>query len=116
MRQPSEIARTPQPSYYAVIFTSKRRAGDQGYGAMAERMLALESRYDGFLGIESMRGADGVGITVSHGRDEATILAWKRDEERREAQRGGRGTWYEHYKVRVAKVERAYEFGFNRSS
>lgn len=109
------IARTPAPPYYAVIFTSKLSAtDDHGYGVVAQRMVDLGSRYEGFLGIESVRGADGVGITVSYWRDEAAILAWKRDTEHEKAQRGGRATWYEHYEVRVAKVERAY--GFERAS
>ena len=110
MSAPGGLARTPEPPYYAVIFTSKRTAGDAGYGSMAERMVDLGSRYDGFLGIESARGADGVGITVSYWRDEAAILAWKRDTEHQKAQRGGRATWYECFEVRVAKVERAYGF------
>lgn len=101
------IARLPDPPYFAVIFTSKRSAGDHGYGAMAGRMADLGSRYDGFLGIESVRGADGIGITVSYWRDEAAIQAWKRDTEHEKAQRGGQ-TWYEHYEVRIARVERAY--------
>ena len=35
------FAHTPAPPYYAVIFTSLRTEGDQGYGAMAERMVEL---------------------------------------------------------------------------
>ncbi len=108
MSNPSSLAQTPEPPYYAVIFTSQRSDGDHGYGAMAERMVELGSRYDGFLGIESARSADGLGITVSYWRDEAAILAWKRDAEHEKAQRGGRERWYDHYQVRVAKVERAY--------
>lgn len=104
------IARAPEPPYYAVIFTSKRTEGDRGYGAMAQRMVDLGSRYDGFLGIESARGADGVGITVSYWRDEAAIRAWKRDTEHEKAQHAGQQAWYEQYEVRVAKVERAYGF------
>lgn len=111
MSAAGSLARTPAPPYYAVIFTSKRATDDgRAYGAMAERMVDLGSRYDGFLGIESARGADGVGITVSYWRDEAAILAWKRDTEHEKAQRGGREAWYEAYEVRVAKVERAYGF------
>jgi heme-degrading monooxygenase HmoA len=75
---------------------------------MAQRMVDLGSRYDGFLGIESARGADGLGITVSYWRDEAAILAWKRDTEHEKAQRAGQRTWYDDYQVRVARVERAY--------
>ncbi len=102
------IARTPEPPYYAVIFTARRTEGDHGYTAMAARMEALGATYPGFLGIESARGADGIGITVSYWRDEASIAAWKRDTEHERAQRGGRETWYADYQVRIAKVERAY--------
>jgi heme-degrading monooxygenase HmoA len=108
MRARPPIARTPEPPYYAVIFTSQRTAGDRGYGEMSNRMVELGSRYDGFLGLESVRNADGVGITVSYWRDEASLLAWKRDTEHQKAQHAGRETWYEHYEVRIAKVERAY--------
>ena len=114
MSTTSVLARTPAPPYYAVIFTSRRMAGDHGYGAMARRMEELGSRYDGFLGLESVRGADGTGITVSYWRDEAAILDWKRDTEHQQAQRGGRETWYETYEVRIARVERAY--GFQRKA
>ena len=107
MKPPAGPAKTPAPPYYAVIFTSKRTAGDQGYDAMSERMVGLGSGYDGFLGIESARGADGLGITVSYWRDEAAITAWKRDTEHQKAQRAGQQTWYADYEVRVAKVERA---------
>ena len=111
MSAPVGLARTPAPPYYAVIFSSKRRSDDgRAYGAMAQRMADLSGRYDGFLGIETARSADGVGITVSYWRDEASILAWKRDTEHEKAQRAGRDAWYDCYEVRVAKVERAYGF------
>jgi heme-degrading monooxygenase HmoA len=116
MSAPGDLARTPEPPYYAVIFTSKRTAGDHGYGAMAERMVDLGSKYDGFLGIESARGTDGLGITVSYWRDEAAIAAWKRDTEHQKAQRGGQQAWYADYEVRVAKVERAYGFARDRTA
>ena len=104
------LATTPEPPYYAVIFTSKRASGDKGYAAMAERMADLSARYPGFLGMESVRDTEGVGITVSYWRDETAVRAWKRDTEHEKAQHAGRSTWYESYMVRVAKVERAYGF------
>ena len=113
MSAPPGPARTPEPPYYAVIFTSQRTGGGRGYDAMAEKMVALGSSQPGFLGLESVRGADGAGITVSYWRDEAAIRAWKRDAEHQQAQRGGRKTWYQAYEVRIARVERAY--GFQRS-
>ena len=110
MSMPPGPARTPEPPYHAVIFTSRRTAGDHGYDAMSRRMVELSAGRDGFLGLETVRGADGVGITVSYWRDEAAILAWKRAPEHQLAQRGGRATWYAAYEIRIARVERAYGF------
>ncbi|THD60104.1 antibiotic biosynthesis monooxygenase [Phenylobacterium sp.] len=103
------IAATPAPPYFAVIFTSTRTEGDHGYAEMAGQMEELASTRDGFLGIESAR-ADNIGLTISYWRDEHAISAWKADVEHLAAQRLGRERWYDTYSVRVAKVERAYDF------
>ena len=97
----------PEPPYYAVIFSSLRTAGEQGYGAMAERMVELARAQPGFLGVESVRDAAGLGITVSYWRDEESIAAWKRHAEHLVAQARGKRVWYEAYELRVARVERA---------
>ncbi len=102
------FAQTPEPPYYAVIFTSQRTAGDEGYGDMAELMVALAAQQPGFLGVESVRGADGVGITVSYWSSEEAIAAWRADAEHRLAREQGRSRWYAGFQVRVARVERAY--------
>jgi hypothetical protein len=44
------IARTPEPPYYAVIFTSTRTESDHGYVAMSDRMIQLAEKQPGFLG------------------------------------------------------------------
>lgn len=75
---------------------------------MADRMVELAAKQPGFLGVESARGADGFGITVSYWASEAAIAAWKANAEHRVARLGGRNTWYQHFEVRVARVERAY--------
>ena len=99
-------------TYYAVIFSSQRTPEDDAnYGEMAAAMVALAEQQPGFLGVESARGTDGFGITVSYWRDEASIRAWKRHGEHREAQKRGQNEWYAQYALRVAKVERAYRGG-----
>ena len=60
-----------------MIFTSQRTEGDRGYGHMAERMVELAAKQPGFLGVETVRGADGFGITVSYWSSEEAIVAWK---------------------------------------
>jgi heme-degrading monooxygenase HmoA len=100
------IAATPEPPYYAVIFTSARKTGDNGYSAMAEKMFELAAAQPGFLGVESAR--EDLGISVSYWADLDSIRRWKSNLEHQEAQRLGRETWYSGYRVRISKVEREY--------
>jgi heme-degrading monooxygenase HmoA len=102
------FARTPPPPYYAVIFTSTRTPVEEGYGAMADRMAELAAKQPGFLGIESTRGAEGLGITVSYWDSLEAIAAWRANAEHRIARSSGHRKWYEHFETRVARVERAY--------
>lgn len=102
----SDIAQTPEPPYYAVIFSNHRTEGDNGYGEMADRMVELASEQPGFMGVESVR--DGLGITVSYWESLEAIRYWKQNSEHREAQRMGHEKWYSAFKLRIAKVERDY--------
>ena len=104
------IARTPEPPYYAVIFTSLRTDVGEGYGDAAARMVELAAQQPGFLGVESARGEDGLGITVSYWESEEAIANWKRQVEHRQAQSRGYGKWYAEFFTRVAKVERVNHF------
>jgi heme-degrading monooxygenase HmoA len=106
------FASTPKPPYYAVIFTSTR-AGDAGYDETSARMNELAAQQPGFLGIESTRGDDGLGITVSYWRDLDSIRAWKANAEHHIAQQRGRSEWYSQYITRVCKVE--YDYALNDS-
>ena len=95
--------------YYAVIFTSIRgRDEDSAYEEMAERMVELAKKQVGFLGIESARSE--IGITVSYWKDLESIKLWKEHSEHKIAQQLGKIKWYDYYKVRIAKVEREYDF------
>ena len=102
----SDIAGTPKPPYYAVIFTSHRTPGDNGYDEVAERMVRLASQQPGFLGIESAR--EEVGITVSYWDDLKSIQRWKEHIEHQKAQKSGHKIWYSAFQVRIAKVEHDY--------
>ncbi|MCF6172739.1 MAG: antibiotic biosynthesis monooxygenase [Campylobacteraceae bacterium] len=104
----SKIVDTPKPPYYTVIFTSQKLDEDEGYDEMSDKMVKLVSSQDGFLGFESAR--EGLGITVSYWRDEKSILKWKANLEHQVAQKLGKELWYKQYKIRIAKVERDYEF------
>jgi heme-degrading monooxygenase HmoA len=111
MSTDSGFANTPLPPYYAVIFTSQRTGEDRGYDSVAARMAELAREQPGFLGVESVRNAEGLGITVSYWSSEEAIRNWKAQLEHRAAQEAGKKTWYAHYQLRIARVERAYGIG-----
>lgn len=75
---------------------------------MAERMVELAANQPGYLGVESVRNADGFGITVSYWASLEAIAAWRSHAEHRIAQESGKALWYQHYELRIARVERAY--------
>lgn len=102
------IANTPEPPYFAVIFSSHRHADDAEYADTAKHMLELASQSEGFLGVESVRDSGGFGITVSYWKSEEAIAAWREEEEHRLARKRGREEWYADFQVRVACVERTY--------
>jgi len=104
---PGSLAATPEPPYWAVVFTSVRTPDDpEGYAEAARRMLDLAATQPGFLGAESVRGEDGVGITVSYWDSPEAIAAWRAHPEHRAAQSEA-GRWYARYAIRVCRVERA---------
>jgi heme-degrading monooxygenase HmoA len=94
--------------YYAVIFTSTRTEVEAGYAEMAIKMVELAKAQPGYIGMESARSE--IGITVSYWESLEAIKNWKANMEHLEAQEKGKTIWYKNYKVRIAKVEREYEF------
>jgi heme-degrading monooxygenase HmoA len=103
------IAKTPKPPYYAVVFTSINADVDHSeHTAMYKRMVEIAESFDGFLGIEPARNADGSGVAVIYWKDLATIQAFARHPEHMVAKNKGREIWYSHYLIRICKVERDY--------
>jgi heme-degrading monooxygenase HmoA len=102
-----EPAQTPKPPYYAVIFTSIRTDGDNGYGEVAQQMLSLASEQTGFLGFETAR--QDIGISVSYWSSLEAIAAWRQNYSHKQAQSRAKD-WYKAFRVRVCRVEREYGF------
>ncbi|MFC4307123.1 antibiotic biosynthesis monooxygenase family protein [Cohnella boryungensis] len=96
--------------YYAVIFSSQRTEGDNGYGRMADEMEETAARQPGFIGIESVRDAAGAGITISYWESMEAISQWKSHAAHRAAQEQGKRQWYENYEVKICRVEREYSY------
>lgn len=105
MGDPQPLPPSLSPPYVAVIFTSLRTTtSDDEYRTMAERMEKLAAQQPGYLGLESARGGDRVGVTISYWRDRESARAWKNVAEHQGAQRLGRSQFYEWYRVRIAVV------------
>lgn len=104
----SLLVATPEPPYYAVIFSSTMNDSPKGYYEMADEMLALAEQQAGFLGVESAR--ENIGITVSYWRTLEDIKHWKENSQHSIAQKLGCDRWYKNFTVRISKVERSYGF------
>jgi len=97
--------------YYAVIFTSRRTEGDNGYAKMAEEMERLASDQPGYIGADSVRDVSGTGITISYWESLEAIAGWKNNAAHRIAQQRGKAEWYKGYEVKICRVEREYSSG-----
>lgn len=95
----------------AVIFASRRNGRDPaGYDAATAAMDRLAAAQPGYRGVESARGADGFGITVSYWADDAAAIAWRDHPEHAATREAGRARWYGGYTVTVTRVERGYHW------
>ena len=102
---------TRPPGTIAVIFVAQRSLNDEaGYDAAAKEMAALAATQHGYIGVDSVRSTNGLGITVSYWANDAAAKGW-RDHPRHAGIRDqGRGVWYTHYDLHVAEVSRSYDW------
>ncbi len=107
----AEMVNTPEPPYYVAIFSSTHTGRHDGYEEDTQTILNLAQQQPGFLGIEAA-GDDNLSLAVSYWDSDTSIQSFKELAEHLIIQQKGRDTYYQNYKVRVAKVER--EYGFQR--
>jgi heme-degrading monooxygenase HmoA len=100
-----------KPGTTAVIFVSQRAAADpEGYEKAAREMGSAAEKFPGYCGIHMVRGADGIGITISYWANGEAARAWKADAAHTAIREQGRATWYEWYELIVADVTRGYSW------
>jgi len=103
------LANTPNPPYYAVIFTSQHTGKEkEEYESTSAKMVALANKQPGFLGVDSVRDESGKGITSVYWKDKESIDAWRNHPKHKKVKKRGRAIWYENYFLRIAKVEKDY--------
>lgn len=96
--------------YYAVIFKSKLAIADDSYGEMAKIMQLHVEEQSGFLGCDSVRNHEGIGITVSYWSNLESIKQWQYHVLHVQAKLLGKTKWYEDYTIRICKVENEETF------
>lgn len=95
----------------AVIFVAQRTDADaDGYAVAAQMMDRLAARQEGYVGMDSVRGSDGLGITVSYWTDEVHAKAWRDHSDHAAIRDAGRDRWYSDYSLHVAVVTRSYDW------
>lgn len=93
----------------AVVFTSHLTGEDtDGYAKAATEMELMAAAQAGYLGHDSARGSDGLGITISYWTDEASARAWYRHPTHAAIRDAGRDRWYSEFTVHVSEVSRSY--------
>lgn len=102
------IAQTPAPPYYVVVFTIVLSSELDGYEDMGGKMVELAAQQPGFLGMEY--GTGETELTISYWESLESISQWRHVAEHVIARDLGREKWFQSFKVRIAKVERDYEF------
>jgi heme-degrading monooxygenase HmoA len=102
------IVKTPEPPYYAVIFTTNRTGAEEDeYQSLNDELMKLADDLQGYMGMESAPG-----LSVSYWKDEESIREWRNNSRHLFAQGKGISTFYQSYMSRICKVER--DNGFNR--
>lgn len=97
------------PNYAVIFISTLQDKDDASYGVMAEKMDALSRQQEGYMGIESVRDADGRGITVSYWSSLEALKRWKGNKAHEIAQSLGKSRWYKNYKVQICRIEHDYD-------
>jgi heme-degrading monooxygenase HmoA len=95
----------------AVIFVAQRTHADaEGYAHAAAEMNRLASLQPGYVGMDSVRGDNGLGITISYWTSDIFAKAWRDHPEHAAIREAGRDRWYSHYSLHVGEITRSYDW------
>jgi len=93
--------RTPGAPCWVVTFRSRLSSDSADYESAARRIADLAGRQPGFLGMESRRSEDGLGVTVCYWASREAIDAWRDHPDHLAAKEQGRRRWYTEWDVRI---------------
>ena len=74
-------------------------------------MSEMVREIPGFLDSDSLRDPETrEGVTIAYFENEEAVKTWREVSEHQEAQQLGREKFYGEYRVRIARVEREYDW------
>lgn len=97
----------------AVVTIFRSRLGDRErstYDEMAARMYELAAEMPGYIDAKTFSADDGERVTIVTFDSWENHDAWKHHVEHVEAQRLGRSTFYDSYKIQVCELVRERTF------
>ena len=100
----SHILETPEPPYYAVLFTAVMGENLEGYEETNLRLKEEAAKIPGFLGVESS-GNEREHISIVYWKTLEAIDLWRNHLEHVKAKNQGRAQWYQRYTIRISRVE-----------
>lgn len=103
---------TPEPPYYANIFSYLNSDDLDGYLEMDEITLGLVAEIDGYLGYESSK-IENRGLFISYWRDLDAIDQWRKDMVHIKAKSKGKSQWYKYYHSKIVRIESAHYHSFD---
>jgi heme-degrading monooxygenase HmoA len=106
----ADMATLPKHCISVIFIAQRTLEDDSGYTDAAEAMDALAALQPGYLGMDSVRGADGLGITISYWASDNDAKAWRDQPGHAKIREQGRNLWYSSYSLHVASVERSYDW------
>ena len=111
----SNETRNKVAPYYAVLFKSIRdrsnKENNTDYQQTGQYIEDLAREQEGFIDVEDFYNKEtNMNITISYWQSLEHIRRWKQNSEHIDAQKKGKSIWYKYYKLRVARIEREYEF------
>ncbi len=85
---------------------------EQEFDTALTQMQERVQRYAGFLGEQACRAVDDDNhfVTIFYFRDRESIRSWRQDPDHRQIQKLGREKILSWYRIRVAEVERDYDW------
>ena len=100
---------TPSPPYDVIIFTAKVKSLSQEYINRSKQLFELIKKEDGFYGSDLALSEDLELIVHYYWKDLNLIRIWEEINAFMNEKSGDEMKWFEHYKMRIGRVEREFE-------